>query len=237
MALSSVPPSVEELDDLILSCRYGDLEDVQDFVNRFGPDALDDYADENGNSCLHMASANGHEEIVKYILNHLKKTTSIDRTNLPPGKNTPLHWAAMNHHLSILKLLCERMTTSQICKLNGRGMSAMSEAMGSAMGSNPVSNSDGRSCDQRPEASPSSDPPAPADEIPMREQCVNYLVEMMKLGEEDAEVHNQQANAPSSSLEKDKDQDSTKSVEDLNNKILKTHLDSNNDLKPVEPLR
>lgn len=53
--------SNEELEDLILSCRYGDLEDVRDFVGRRGVAALDDYLDEYGNSCLHMAAANGHE--------------------------------------------------------------------------------------------------------------------------------------------------------------------------------
>ncbi|KNE99302.1 hypothetical protein PSTG_07420 [Puccinia striiformis f. sp. tritici PST-78] len=168
-------PSSEELEDLILSCRYGDLDDVREFVARFGSSALDDYTDEHGNSCLHMAAANGHEDVVEYLLTNLSKLSSIHRSNEPPARNTPLHWAAMNHHLNVLKKLCPRLTTQEICQVNGRGMSAMSEAMGSI---NNLPNPHPSQPDQP------LDPQSDKDQqIPIREQCVNYLVEMMKLGD------------------------------------------------------
>lgn len=53
-------PSDEDKDDLLLSARYGDLEDIQQFVGRFGPDPVNDIRDDNGNSVLHMVAANGH---------------------------------------------------------------------------------------------------------------------------------------------------------------------------------
>ena len=53
-------PTVEENDDLLLACRYGDLEDVQTFVERFNAASLEHITDDNGNTILHMISANGH---------------------------------------------------------------------------------------------------------------------------------------------------------------------------------
>jgi hypothetical protein len=53
-------PNHEELEDLMLSCRYGDLEDVQAFVERFGWDPVAEVRDESGNTVLHMICGNGH---------------------------------------------------------------------------------------------------------------------------------------------------------------------------------
>jgi len=53
----------EEKDELLLSCRYGDLDDVQEFVKKYGQSALA-VRDENGNTILHMASGNGHIDIL-----------------------------------------------------------------------------------------------------------------------------------------------------------------------------
>jgi uncharacterized protein len=53
-------PTEEDCEELLLSCRYGDLDDVKQFVEKFGADAVANARDENGNTVLHMASANGH---------------------------------------------------------------------------------------------------------------------------------------------------------------------------------
>jgi hypothetical protein len=53
-------PSNEEQVELLLSCRYGDLEDVQEFVKKFGPGSLTKIRDDNGNTVLHMICGNGH---------------------------------------------------------------------------------------------------------------------------------------------------------------------------------
>lgn len=60
LTMSFSTPTDEDKDELLLSCRYGDLEDIQQFVEKFGPDSLNDIRDGGGNSVLHMVSANGH---------------------------------------------------------------------------------------------------------------------------------------------------------------------------------
>jgi ankyrin repeat protein len=53
-------PLSDDTEDLLLSCRYGDLDDVKSFIDRFGTAPVGEARDENGNNVLHMASANGH---------------------------------------------------------------------------------------------------------------------------------------------------------------------------------
>jgi hypothetical protein len=45
---------------ILLSCRYGDIEDVQAFIKEFGTASLAEIRDQSGNSILHMICANGH---------------------------------------------------------------------------------------------------------------------------------------------------------------------------------
>jgi hypothetical protein len=54
----SIPDDVQE--DILLACRYGELEEVQSFVDKYGDESLETIYDEKKNSILHMASANGH---------------------------------------------------------------------------------------------------------------------------------------------------------------------------------
>ena len=63
MSLST--PTPDDVDDLLLSCRYGDVEDIQQFVSTFGPDPLASARDDNGNTVLHMVAANGHTGTVQ----------------------------------------------------------------------------------------------------------------------------------------------------------------------------
>jgi ankyrin repeat protein len=50
----------DEKEELMLSCRYGDLDDVKQFIEKFG-DVVRNIRDDNGNTVLHMISGNGHE--------------------------------------------------------------------------------------------------------------------------------------------------------------------------------
>ncbi|KZO92252.1 hypothetical protein CALVIDRAFT_541064 [Calocera viscosa TUFC12733] len=58
--MSAPTPSAEEIDDLLLSCRYGDLADVRAFVDAYGAQAAAEARDERGSTVLHMCAANGH---------------------------------------------------------------------------------------------------------------------------------------------------------------------------------
>src|SRR5712671_433734 len=52
--------SPDEAENLLLSCRYGDVDDLKSFIDRFGTVPISEARDENGNTVLHMACANGH---------------------------------------------------------------------------------------------------------------------------------------------------------------------------------
>jgi ankyrin repeat protein len=68
----SLPDDVKE--GILLACRYGELEDVQAFVEKHGQGSIPEISDENGNTILHMASANGHagEQLSTTVYLHLK---------------------------------------------------------------------------------------------------------------------------------------------------------------------
>jgi hypothetical protein len=57
---TTTAPSQEEVEDFLLSCRYGELEEVQAFVEKFGDEALENARDDRGNSAVHMCCGNGH---------------------------------------------------------------------------------------------------------------------------------------------------------------------------------
>ena len=69
--MASRKPTDEECEDILLSCRYGELDEVKQFINHFGVEALQTVVDENGNTVLHMICGNGHQG-VSYL------TISID---------------------------------------------------------------------------------------------------------------------------------------------------------------
>lgn len=53
-------PTEEQVEDLLLSCRYGDLEDVKAFVEQYGVEPVQEARDDRGNNVLHMCCGNGH---------------------------------------------------------------------------------------------------------------------------------------------------------------------------------
>lgn len=114
--------SDDDRNELLLSCRYGDLEDIQAFVTQHGPAALADVRDDNQNTVLHMVSANGHlgmrfyirgqaDELIieRRLLDVLNYLLPLVPASLLSAKNsagsTPLHWAALNSHLEVAKAL------------------------------------------------------------------------------------------------------------------------------------
>ncbi|KAI5995350.1 hypothetical protein F5J12DRAFT_406813 [Pisolithus orientalis] len=118
--------SQEDREELLLSCRYGELQNVQGFVTRHGAPALADARDDHGNTVLHMTCANGH--VGEWLLSHpplctrlrngrkalldiLEYLFSLVPTSLLAQQNhagsTPLHWAALNRHLQIAQKLIQ----------------------------------------------------------------------------------------------------------------------------------
>ena len=83
-------PSLDDTEDLLLSCRYGDSDDVKSFIDRFGTAPVGEARDENGNNVLHMASANGHIG---------KSNRALPQTSLNGG--TPQHNIPLHHYANI----------------------------------------------------------------------------------------------------------------------------------------
>ncbi|KAK4039796.1 ankyrin repeat-containing protein YAR1 [Parachaetomium inaequale] len=114
--------SEDEIDDLLYAARTGDKDELTTLLSslaereKLSPaDIITNARDEGKSTCLHMATGNGHAEIVTLLLTHLSSATHPDaeKTKLAfldaPNEygNTGLHWAALGGHLAVVKLLVE----------------------------------------------------------------------------------------------------------------------------------
>ncbi|KAJ6534009.1 ankyrin repeat-containing domain protein [Mycena vulgaris] len=98
------PPTTDQKDEFILSCRYGDLDDVKQFIDQFGVDSAADIRDDNGNTALHMLCGNGHADLLDYLLPIIPPALLSAQNT---AQSTALHWAAVNSHLDVVKKLVE----------------------------------------------------------------------------------------------------------------------------------
>ncbi|KAI0253702.1 hypothetical protein BJV78DRAFT_1191363 [Lactifluus subvellereus] len=68
-------PSPDDTEELLLACRYGDIEDVTSFFERFGTAPMGDARDENGNTnhagstALHWAALNSQLATARALVN------------------------------------------------------------------------------------------------------------------------------------------------------------------------
>ena len=61
MAITTFPsPTPEDTEELLLVTRYGELDELKSFIEKFGTKPLTDARDEDGNTVLHMVCGNGH---------------------------------------------------------------------------------------------------------------------------------------------------------------------------------
>ncbi|KAK0720132.1 ankyrin repeat-containing domain protein, partial [Lasiosphaeris hirsuta] len=110
--------SEDEVDDLLYSARTGEKDDLTSLLatlaereNMAPAEILSSAKDEGKSTCLHMATGNGHLDIVNTLLLHYEsrpkeeKQAFLDATN--EYGNTGLHWAAMGGHLPVVKILVE----------------------------------------------------------------------------------------------------------------------------------
>ena len=59
-----------------------------------------DARDDSGRTFLHCASAQGHDDVVRFFLDLHADVDALDN-----GGNTPLHWAASNGNLEVIRIL------------------------------------------------------------------------------------------------------------------------------------
>jgi hypothetical protein len=99
--------SQDQIDDVLFAARAGELEGLEQFFNDVDLESLKSVRDEyTGSTPLHMAAANGHTEVVEFILKHTGNDKKIVNAQNESG-NTALHWAALNGHLDVVKVLCD----------------------------------------------------------------------------------------------------------------------------------
>ncbi|GHJ85569.1 hypothetical protein NliqN6_1971 [Naganishia liquefaciens] len=102
--MTSTNPTDEQVEELLLSSRYGDLDEVRAFVEEFGVEAVQQARDDRGNNVLHMCCGNGHADVLEYLLSILPSSILQIRND---AQSPPLHWAILNSHLNCVKILVE----------------------------------------------------------------------------------------------------------------------------------
>lgn len=108
--------------ELIEASRYGEIDAVQGLLKSGGRNLVAT-GDDNGQTALHMAAANGHAEIVTLLCSFLLKH-DINASNAQG--NTALHWASMSAHGDCVKVLLEHGADAR--KVNAAGKSSITLA-------------------------------------------------------------------------------------------------------------
>lgn len=96
-------PSTDLLEIFLDAARYNDFNTVKRLLTdaSVNVNAVAD-VDENGNTALHLAAANGCIEVVRLLLE-----SGADFNASNAAGNTALHWAALTNQLAVVKTLCE----------------------------------------------------------------------------------------------------------------------------------
>lgn len=148
----TTPPclTADELDDLFYLARVNEKDEIEQLITELAQkfncspkDILLKAQDpESGNTVLHYCSANGFLDLLKALLNMLgagehtngqpngqtseaKQTIPLINTANKQG-NTSLHWASLNGHLEVVKLLVD--AGADLTVKNAAGHSAAFEA-------------------------------------------------------------------------------------------------------------
>jgi len=128
MAISSPPPpSPEDTEELLLIARYGELDELKSFIEKFGTKPLTDARDEDGNTVLHMVCGNGHLDLLDYLVPDHVPPSFATVQNLSAG-STALHWATLNKQFDVVKRLVKLCGAEVLDIKNKSGRSAITEA-------------------------------------------------------------------------------------------------------------
>ena len=119
MSLSSKEESLT-LEEYFFECaRFGELEDLKEAMKDADSNFNVNMKDFRGNTALHLACANGHLPVVKYLVENLK----VDINALNNSNNTPLYWAMINNQKDIVDYLLSKGVNYDIKTAQGKSIS------------------------------------------------------------------------------------------------------------------
>lgn len=99
----------EEVDAIIYDARAGDLESLKEIFDMIEHKLLNSMQAEHSLSTpIHMAAANGHDEVLQFLLSLISAEEAkvlVNKQN--DSGNTALHWAALNDHVKTVEILCD----------------------------------------------------------------------------------------------------------------------------------
>ncbi|EHA57488.1 hypothetical protein MCOR27_004631 [Pyricularia oryzae] len=110
--------SEDEIDDLVYLARAGEATELTELLSTLATregvsdaEILLQARDEGKSTCMHMATGNGHLEIVKYLIGLFAKRPATERQEYLDAANeygnTGLHWASLGGHLEVVKVLVD----------------------------------------------------------------------------------------------------------------------------------
>lgn len=109
-----------EKEHLVECVRYGEEEVIRAMVESLGMEVTSSRLmvarDEHGNSALHMSAANGNDICVKMLCE--LAPSLMDAPNAQG--NTPLHWACISGHLSVVVILLQMHASTAVENVNER---------------------------------------------------------------------------------------------------------------------
>ncbi|CAI9765229.1 unnamed protein product [Fraxinus pennsylvanica] len=120
-AVEQTPPDamLDSIEALLEAARFDDIDDV---ISIASAGVSLDSKDSQGRTALHMAAANGHLDIINYLL---LNGADVNASNVE--NNTPLHWACLNGHVEAVKHLI--LAGANVSALNSHERTPMDEAV------------------------------------------------------------------------------------------------------------
>ena len=105
------------LEEYYLECsRFGELAELKEAMKDAKKDFNVNLVDFGGNTALHLASANGFIDVVKYLVNELHCDINAKNNSL----STPLSWAAFNGQKNVVEFLLEKGADFDLKNINGK---------------------------------------------------------------------------------------------------------------------